>query len=165
MQQWYSSQVCSCCLEKVSPMALESSFVQAVIPHFDGHYGHWSMLMENFLWSNEYWPIVEAGIKELAEGETLTNAKKVEFKVRKLKDLKAKNYLFHIVDYPILETILAKELPRIYRIPWRKKYQGSTRVKRAQLQALRRDFETLQMNERESVTCYYARIMKIYNRM
>jgi hypothetical protein len=45
------------------------------------------------------------------------------------------------------------------------KYQGSTRVKRAQLQALRRVFETLQMKVGESVTNYYARTMEISNKM
>ncbi|KAL5841331.1 hypothetical protein ACOSQ3_011934 [Xanthoceras sorbifolium] len=29
-------------------MASEN-FVQPAIPRFDGHYGHWSILMENFL--------------------------------------------------------------------------------------------------------------------
>nr|XP_009804377.1 PREDICTED: uncharacterized protein LOC104249615 [Nicotiana sylvestris] len=47
----------------------------------------------------------------------------------------------------------------------KKKYQGSTNVKRAQLQALRRDFETLQMKEGESVTNYCARTMEICNKM
>ncbi|KAF3667702.1 hypothetical protein FXO37_09904 [Capsicum annuum] len=47
----------------------------------------------------------------------------------------------------------------------KKKYQGTTRVKRAQLQALRRDFETLQMKEGESVISYYARTMEISNKM
>ena len=31
------------------------NFVQPSIPPFDGHYDHWSMLMENFLKSKEYW--------------------------------------------------------------------------------------------------------------
>nr|GEW61990.1 retrovirus-related Pol polyprotein from transposon TNT 1-94 [Tanacetum cinerariifolium] len=35
------------------------SFVQAAIPKFDGHFDHWSMLMENFLRSKEYWGLVE----------------------------------------------------------------------------------------------------------
>ncbi|KAH7571498.1 hypothetical protein JRO89_XS04G0062700 [Xanthoceras sorbifolium] len=34
------------------------NFVQPVIPRFDGHYDHWSLLMENFLRSKEYWHIV-----------------------------------------------------------------------------------------------------------
>ena len=47
----------------------------------------------------------------------------------------------------------------------KKKYEGSTRVKCAQLKALRRDFETLQMKDRESITGYYARTMEISNKM
>ncbi|KAF1883386.1 hypothetical protein Lal_00042295 [Lupinus albus] len=35
-------------------MASES-FVQPTISGFDGHYDHWSMLMENFMRSKEYW--------------------------------------------------------------------------------------------------------------
>lgn len=47
----------------------------------------------------------------------------------------------------------------------KKKYQGSSRVKRAKLQALRREFETLQMKDSESVTSYCARTMGIANKM
>ncbi|XP_006574251.1 uncharacterized protein LOC114388882 [Glycine soja] len=47
----------------------------------------------------------------------------------------------------------------------KKKYQGSTRVKRAQLQALRRDFETLAMKDGEYVFSYFARTMEISTRM
>ena len=45
------------------------------------------------------------------------------------------------------------------------KYQGSTRVKRAQLQALRRTFEVLQMKEGEGVNDYFARTLTIVNKM
>jgi len=47
----------------------------------------------------------------------------------------------------------------------KKKYQGSSRVKRAQLQALRRDFETLAMKDGESVSSYFARTIETSNRM
>ena len=47
----------------------------------------------------------------------------------------------------------------------KKKYQGSSRVKHAQLQALRKDFETLQMKDGESITDYCARTMGIVNKM
>ncbi|KAI9157025.1 hypothetical protein LWI28_015633 [Acer negundo] len=50
----------------------ESKFVQPAIPKFDGHY--WSMLMENFLRSKEYWSLVEDGIPAAAEGVVLTEA-------------------------------------------------------------------------------------------
>lgn len=119
-------------------MALESRFVQASIPRFDGHYDYWSMMMENFLRSKEYWSIVESYRRK-----TLTNAQKVEFEAKKLKDLKVKNYLFQAINRPILETILCKETFQDIWNLMKKKYQGSVRVKRAQLQALRKDFETL----------------------
>lgn len=47
----------------------------------------------------------------------------------------------------------------------KKKYQDTARVKCAQLQALRRDFVTLQMKEKEFVMSYCARTMKISNKM
>ena len=84
-------------------MAWETNFVQPSIPHFNGHYDHWSMLMENFFRSKEYWTIVEGGIVTLVEGEASTNAQRIEFEARKQKALKAKNYLFQAIDRPILE--------------------------------------------------------------
>ena len=75
-------------------MANDSNFVQAAIPRFDGHYDHWSMLMENFLRSKEYWSVVESGIEEPPAGAAVTDAQKTDVEARKLKDLKAKNYLF-----------------------------------------------------------------------
>ncbi|KAI9195544.1 hypothetical protein LWI28_015913 [Acer negundo] len=53
-------------------MASET-FVQPAIPRFDGHYDHWSMLMENFLRSKEYWPVVVSEVVEPVEGESVSN--------------------------------------------------------------------------------------------
>ncbi|KAH0744356.1 hypothetical protein KY290_032349 [Solanum tuberosum] len=82
-------------------MASESNYMQATIPRFDDHYDHWSMLMEKILRSKEYWPVVEVGTSAPAEGKTLTNAQTTEFEASKLKDLKAKNYLFQSIECPI----------------------------------------------------------------
>ena len=108
---------------------------------------------------------MEDGVNTPAEGEILTNAQKAELEAKKLKDLKAKNYLFQAIDRPILETILCKETSKDICDSMKKKYQGTARVKRAQLQALRRDFETLQMKEGESVMSYCARTMETSNKM
>ena len=84
-------------------MASET-FVQPAIPRFDGHYDHWSMLMENVLRSKEYWTVVVSGVAEPAAGVVLTDAQEVEHKGQKLKDLKAKNYLFQAIDRSILQN-------------------------------------------------------------
>ncbi|KAK7377339.1 hypothetical protein VNO80_02762 [Phaseolus coccineus] len=46
-----------------------------------------------------------------------------------------------------------------------KKYQGSTKVKRAQLQALRREFELLTMKEGEKIDTFLGRTLKVVNKM
>ncbi|KAK3011952.1 hypothetical protein RJ639_012534 [Escallonia herrerae] len=109
--------------------------------------------------------VVEFGVREPAKDAVMTDAQKTELEGRKLKDLKAKNYLFQAIDRPILETILSKETSKDIWDSMKKKYQGSSRVKCAQLQALRRDFEVLQMKDGESVTSYCARTMEISNNM
>ena len=85
---------------------VQENYVQPAIPRFDGHYDHWSMLMENFLRSKEYWTLIEDGIAEPAEGAVLTEAQQKRLDEQKLKDLKWKNYLFQAIDRSILETIL-----------------------------------------------------------
>ncbi|PNY00147.1 retrovirus-related Pol polyprotein from transposon TNT 1-94, partial [Trifolium pratense] len=45
------------------------------------------------------------------------------------------------------------------------KYQGSTKVKRAQLQARRKEFEILNMKIGESIEAYFARTLAIANKM
>ena len=96
-------------------MSAESSnFVQPTIPKFDGHYDHWAMLMENFLRSKEYWHLVETGIPTVAKGIQSTEAQRKSIEDHKLKDLKAKNYLFQAIDRNIMETILDKEVQRAF---------------------------------------------------
>ena len=143
----------------------ESSFVQPAIPKFDGHYDHWSMLMENFLRSKEYWGLVENGIPAAADGVELTEPQRKAIEDAKLKDLKVKNYLFQAIDRNIMETIFNRDTSKSIWDSMRQKYQGSTKVKRAQLQALRRDFETLHMKEGETVDDYFARTLTIANKM
>ncbi|XP_027155354.1 uncharacterized protein LOC113755580 [Coffea eugenioides] len=146
-------------------MATESAFVQPAVPRFDGHYDHWAMLMENFLRSKEYWNVVENGVFPAAKGVTLTEAQKKICEEQTLKDLKAKNYLFQALDRSILETIVNKDTSKSIWDSMKHKYQGTTRVKRAHLQALRKEYEIAHMKEGESVNEYIARVLVITNKM
>ncbi|XP_060957830.1 uncharacterized protein LOC133029323 [Cannabis sativa] len=144
---------------------MADNFVQPAIPRFDGHYDHWSMLMENFLRSKEYWQVVSEGITEPAIGAAVTDGQRVELEAQRLKDLKAKNYLFQAIDRTILETILCKDTSKHIWESMKRKYQGSTKAKRQQLQSLHTEFETLGMKTRESVSDYLTRTMAIVNKM
>ncbi|XP_024177837.1 uncharacterized protein LOC112183727 [Rosa chinensis] len=146
-------------------MATENNYVKPAIPRFDGHYDHWSMLMENFLRSKEYWGLVESGIPVVTDGVEPMEAQRKAIEDARLKDLKVKNYLFQAIDRTIMETILIKETAKNIWDSMRQKYQGSTKVKRAQLQALRREFEVLQMKDGETVDEYFARTLTIVNKM
>ncbi|CAJ2675758.1 unnamed protein product [Trifolium pratense] len=144
-------------------MADQSDFLKPSIPKFDGFYDHWAMLMENLLRSKEYWSLIEDGVtvappNATAEQIRLANASKIT-------DMKVKNYLFHSIDREILETILSKETSKEIWDSMRLKYKGSSKVKRAQLQASKREFEVLEMREDETVAEYFARTMAIANKM
>jgi ribosomal protein L17 len=144
-------------------MAETPSFVQPAIPKFDGYYEHWSMLMENLLRSKEYWSLIENGVTIAPTNATAEQRRVAE--ESKLKDLKVKNYLFQSIDRSILEMILTRDTARDIWEAMRRKYQGSTKVKRAQLQSLRREFEVLVMGESESVNEFFARTLAIANKM
>lgn len=47
----------------------------------------------------------------------------------------------------------------------KQKYQDTSRVKRAQLQALRKEFEVLQMREGEKMDEYFARTLTVANKI
>lgn len=121
------------------------------------------MLMENLLRSKEYWEIVEGGIPVLPEKPTQEDKKKVE--EGQLKDLKAKNYPFQSIDRTIIEMILDKDSSKAIWESMKRKYHGNTKVKRAQLQYLRGEFESLKMKEGKKVNDYLARALAIVNRM
>nr|GMC69122.1 cell division cycle-associated protein 7-like [Ipomoea batatas] len=83
----------------------------------------------------------------------------------KLTDLKAKNYLFQALDRSVLEMILKKDTAKNIWDSMKQKFQGATRVKNSHLQALRKEFEILEMKIGESVNEYFARTLSIVNKM
>ncbi|GAU51653.1 hypothetical protein TSUD_414750 [Trifolium subterraneum] len=144
-------------------MADSSNYLPPVVPKFDGFYDHWAMLMENLLRSKEYWGAIEDGVTVAPPNATAEQLKAANDS--KLRDLKVKNYPFQSINRSILKTILDRDTAKAIWDSMRSKYQGSTKVKRAQLQALRKDFEVLAMKEGESVDEYFARTLAIANRM
>lgn len=135
------------------------------VPKFDGDYDHWSLVMENLLRSKEYWSVVESGLEDLSGVTNPSPAQQKAFDDAKLKDLKAKNYLFQSIDRAILKTIAQKETAKQLWDSMKIKHRGTARVKRAQLQRLRRSFETLEMKIGEKIEAYFGRVMEVANDM
>ncbi|XP_022042121.1 uncharacterized protein LOC110944782 [Helianthus annuus] len=142
-----------------------SNFQVPSVPKFDGDYDHWCMVMETLLRSKDYWVVIENGFREPTSGEQLIPTQRTTLETMRIKDLKAKNYLFQLIDKQILKTITQKESAKQIWDAMKTKYKGNTRIKRAQLQRLRKEFETLEMKEGESVTDYFSRVMVISNNM
>ncbi|CAM8951423.1 unnamed protein product [Rhodiola kirilowii] len=138
-------------------------FVVPAIPKFDGHYDHWERLMENFIRSKESWDLIEHGIFPLEKDATDSQKKLIED--QKLRDLKLKNFLYQSIDRDVLDTTLNTDTSKQIWDSMKQKYQGSTKVKRAQLQALRREFEILNMKDGETVNNSLARVMTIAKKM
>ncbi|KAJ0566009.1 putative RNA-directed DNA polymerase [Helianthus annuus] len=147
-------------------MAEEKVQFQATpVPKFDGDYDHWSMVMKTLIQSKECWNVVTDGYTEIRSGEQATPTQRKNYEENKLKDLKVLNYLFQSIDKSILKTITMKETSKQVWDAMKIKYQGSARVKRAQLQRLRRSFEVLEMKTGECVIDYLGRVMVIANEM
>lgn len=142
-------------------MTSENNFVQAAIPRFDVHYDHWSMLMENLLRSKELWAVVNGGIQEPGADVVLTNAQKTQLEAQRLRELKAKNYLFQAIDRSILEIIL------LCKDTSKKIWDSMTNTKgmQGQSEPLQGEFETLRMKSGESVSLYFSRTLAIANKM
>ncbi|KAL4579260.1 hypothetical protein LXL04_015398 [Taraxacum kok-saghyz] len=146
-------------------MSIEK-FIQSAIPKFDGHYDYRAMIMENLLMSEQVWSLVEEGIPASPIGVSVANeAQKKLVDEAKTKDMKVKNFLFQVIGREILETILDKGTSKAIWDSMKQKYQGSTKVKRAQLQAFRREFELLTMKEGEHVDSFLGRTLAIVNKM
>ena len=63
---------------------------------------------------------------------------------------------FQAIDRSVLETILNKDTTKNIWDSLKQKYQGTTRVKRAHLQALWKEFEIVHMKAGESMNDYFA---------
>lgn len=146
-------------------MATSEKFVT---PRLDGHYNYWSMLMENFLRSKEMWNLVDEGITSLAIGtSSASEAQRKSVEETKLKDLKVKNYLSQAINREIMKIILDKIISKAIWDSMKQKYQGSTstKVKRVQLQALKKEFEMLVMKEGEEINNFISRTLMLVNKI
>lgn len=90
---------------------------------------------------------METGIATLPAAAMQEQTKEVDPEVN--------NYIFQATHRSIIETTLKKDSVKEIWESMRVKCQGSIKVKRGLLQALRKEFEILGMKEDESVDDYF----------
>ena len=108
------------------------------IPHSDGHYDHWSELMENSLIAKDLWSVVELGFSEQEEGTMLTEAQKGHLDDARFKYHQVKHYLFQEIDLTVFEQILDRRTAKIVWDLMKQKFGGNQKVKKSLFNALRK---------------------------
>lgn len=112
--------------------------------------------MKTLFKSQELWDIVETGVPE-------GNAN--QMREHRKRDSKALFTIQQALDDEIFPRISAAETSKQAWEILKQEYFGDDKVITVKLQTLRRDFETLFMNENESVQGYLSRTSAIVNRM
>ena len=69
---------------------------------------------------------MENGIPKSAEGTPLTEVQRKNIDDQKLRDLKAKNYLFQALDHSFLDSILNKDTINDIWDSLKQNYQGTS---------------------------------------
>ncbi|GJW21496.1 putative RNA-directed DNA polymerase [Tanacetum coccineum] len=135
------------------------------VPVFDGHYEHWSEMMENFLRAKQVWNLIDPGIREPTVGIAQSEAEKKKLEELRVKDLQVKHYLYQAIDRVTFEQIMDRKTSKSVWDSMKQRFAGNERVKKSMLQKLRRDFEVLEMKNGESIPDYFGRVLTISNQI
>ncbi|KAL4584185.1 hypothetical protein LXL04_008777 [Taraxacum kok-saghyz] len=135
------------------------------VPVFDGHYEHWSEMMENLLRAKKVWNLIDPGIREPEVGIAQSEAEKKKLEDLRMKDLEVKHYLYQAIDRVTFEQIMDRTTSKAVWNSMKQRFAGNERVKRSMLQKLRRDFEVLEMKNSETILDYFGRVLTVSNQI
>ncbi|GAA0160582.1 hypothetical protein LIER_17103 [Lithospermum erythrorhizon] len=135
------------------------------IPHFDGHYDHWSEMMENLLRAKGLSGIIEKGIGEPVDNAALTEHQRALLDEVRTKAHQVKHYLFQALDREVFEKILDRRSSKIIWDSMKKKFGGNQRVMRTTCNALRREFNLLEMKKGETINEYLEKVTQVANKL
>ncbi|KAH0717094.1 hypothetical protein KY285_013125 [Solanum tuberosum] len=133
---------------------------------FNGeNYQIWAVKMKSYLEAYDLWEVVmeDKLIQQLTE-----KSSDAEIKLHseeKIKKHKAKIVIQNSVADSIFSKIIACETAKEAWEKLEKEYRGSERGRQNQILNLKRDFESLRMQEGETITNYSDRISLIVNRI
>ncbi|KAK2365584.1 putative mitochondrial protein [Trifolium repens] len=136
----------------------------ANLPVFKGeNYDRWCAQMKVIFRFQDVLEIVTNGVEELAADAD--EAARTRHKELKKKDVKGLFIIHQCVDSNIFEKIIEEETSKGAWDTLKKIYGGDEKLKGIKLQALRRQYEMMQMNEQETISEYLARMLALTNLM
>lgn len=134
------------------------------LPIFAGeNYEFWCKKMKTLLASLDLWEIVDEGYDD-EEGD-LTVAQLKELKKLRRNDAMALSKIQQAVADSIFPRIMRAEKSKEAWEILQKEFGGDEKVRVIKLQTLRRDFENLKMNEKESLGEFNSRFIELTNQM
>ena len=145
-----------------------NGLIQPQLPRFCGkNFDRWCIQMKALFGYQELSDIVEIGyvepVNQAAVG-TLSQVQRDSLRENR-KDKKALYFLYQAVDEIVFEKISGATLAKAAWELLQKSYKGDEKVKSVRLQTLRGEFESLSMNESESISDYFARIQSVVNQL
>ncbi|KAJ0500422.1 putative RNA-directed DNA polymerase [Helianthus annuus] len=130
---------------------------QPLLPVFKGEgYEYRSIRLKTVLRSQELWELVSTGFDEEDKDAT-------RLKENVKKDARALALIQQAVHDSVFSRIAASTTAKMAWNVLQTEYQGDSKEKAVKLQGLRREFETLQMKDEESVADFLSTVMKIVN--
>ncbi|XP_031247738.1 uncharacterized protein LOC116105457 [Pistacia vera] len=135
-------------------------------PVFDGeHYHIWSVKMKAYLRGQGLWQYVEEERQppQLGPNPTLNQIRMHEEEASKAP--RALSHIHSVVTDLVFTRIMACETAKESWDKLREEFMGSSTTRNMQVLNLRREFESLRMQEVEKVKEYVDRLMSIFNKI
>ncbi|GAU43423.1 hypothetical protein TSUD_334860 [Trifolium subterraneum] len=134
------------------------------LPILNGkNYDSWCKQMKVVFGFQDVWDLVSSGVEPIIESSS--DVQKSTFKEQKKRDYKALFIIHQCVSPDNFERVGDAQSSKEAWDNLEKAYGGAAKVKKVWLQTYKRQFELLQMEEKESVGDFFTRVTKLVNLM
>lgn len=138
--------------------------VPVSLPLLDGkNYERWSIQMKVVFGYQDVLDVVQNGVQEL--GGNPTDEQRTSYNGAKKKDCKALFFISQSLDNANFKKIVDAKSSKEARDTLENSYKGGAKILKVRLQALRRQFGLLQMEENETVAEYFIKVQSLVNKM